>query len=117
MSRNDQGRTRRCNLRGGVGCCATGVRAQAVEGAGYDRAPVRLDESVTERARPVTPMDLLTLRDPKGVSISPDGSAVAFVVGQADYETNGYRSGLFVVAHRGGSPCQGARNCGNAALG
>ena len=81
-----------------LGCCATGARAQAVEGAGYDRAAVRLDGSVTERARPVTPMDLLTLRDAKGVSISPDGSAVAFVVGQADYETNGYRSGLFVVA-------------------
>jgi dipeptidyl aminopeptidase/acylaminoacyl peptidase len=86
-----------------LGCCATGAHAQAVEGAGYDRAPVRLDESVTERARPVTPMDLLTLRDPKGMSISPDGSAVAFVVGHADYETNGYRSGVFVVATEVGS--------------
>src|SRR5271156_3305739 len=84
-------------------CSVAGAHAQAVEGAGYDRAPVHLDEGVTEGARPVTPMDLLTLRDPKGVSISPDGSAVAFVVGQADYETNGYRSGLFVVATEAGS--------------
>lgn len=86
-----------------LGWCVAGAHAQAVEGAGYDRAPVRLDESVTERARPVSPMDLLTLRDPKGVSISPDGRAVAFVVGQADYKTNGYRSGLFVVATEAGS--------------
>ena len=75
--------------------------AQEVEGAGYDRAPVHLDQSVTTTARPVTTMDLLTLRDPKGVSISPDGRHVAFVVGQAEYETNGYRSGLFVVATDG----------------
>jgi dipeptidyl aminopeptidase/acylaminoacyl peptidase len=81
-----------------LGCCATGAHAQVVEGAGFDRGPVRLDEHVVENGRPVMPMDLLTLRDAKGVSISPDGSAVAFVVGQADYETNGYRSGLFVVA-------------------
>ena len=87
-----------------VGAYATGVRAQAVEGAGYDRAPVRLDESVTESPRPVRPMDLLSLRDPKGVSMSPDGKQIAFVVGQADYETNGYRSGLFVVATQAGSP-------------
>jgi dipeptidyl aminopeptidase/acylaminoacyl peptidase len=87
-----------------VGAYAAGVRAQAVEGAEYDRAPVRLDESVTGSRRPVTPIDLLTLRDPKGVSMSPDGKQIAFVVGQADYETNGYRSGLFVVDTRGGIP-------------
>lgn len=46
-------------------------------------------------------MDLLRLRDPKGVSISPDGQDIAFVVGQAVYKTNSYRSGLFVVATDG----------------
>jgi dipeptidyl aminopeptidase/acylaminoacyl peptidase len=46
-------------------------------------------------------MDLLTLRDPEGLSLSPDGRNVAFVVGQAVYETNGYRSGLFVVSTSG----------------
>ena len=93
-------------------CCATGARAQAVEGAAYDRVPVRLDERVVENPRPVTPMDLLALRDPKGVSISPDGSAVAFVVGQADYETNGYRSGLFVVGTETGSRVRALGNAG-----
>ena len=83
---------------------AADVHAQAVEGAGYDRERVRLDESIAQSPRPVTPMDLLTLRDPKGVSMSPDGKQIAFVVGQADYETNGYRSGLFVVATQPGSP-------------
>ena len=86
-----------------VCCSAAGAAAQAVEGAGYDPSPVRLDQSVTTTRRPVTPMDLLTLRDPKGVSISPDGRNVAFVVGQAEYETNSYRSGLFVVATKAGS--------------
>ena len=42
--------------------------------------------------------DLLSLRDPQGMSISPDGKHIAFVVGQAIGETNSYRSGLFVVA-------------------
>ena len=42
-------------------------------------------------------MDLLEIRDEKGVSISPDGKYVAFVVGQAVYETNSYRSGLYIV--------------------
>jgi dipeptidyl aminopeptidase/acylaminoacyl peptidase len=42
-------------------------------------------------------MDLLTIRDLKGVQISPDGRKVAFVLVQAVYETNSYRSGLFVV--------------------
>jgi dipeptidyl aminopeptidase/acylaminoacyl peptidase len=42
-------------------------------------------------------MDLLEIRDEKGVSISPDGKYVAFVVGQAVYESNSYRSGLYIV--------------------
>jgi dipeptidyl aminopeptidase/acylaminoacyl peptidase len=48
-------------------------------------------------------MDLLTIRDLHGLQISPDGKSVAFVVGQAVYETNSYRSGLFVVGTSIGS--------------
>jgi dipeptidyl aminopeptidase/acylaminoacyl peptidase len=48
-------------------------------------------------------MDLLQIRDEKGVSISPDGKYVAFVVGQAVYETNSYRSGLYIVGTAPGS--------------
>ena len=80
-----------CKLRSGIAtlgfalCCfAADVTAQAVEGAGYDPTPVRLDPKPATTVRPVSPMDLVTLRDPKGVSISPDGRQVAFVVGQAE---------------------------------
>ena len=48
-------------------CCAAKLGAQAVEGAGYDPVAVRLGQNVTMTSRPVAPMDLLTLRDPKGV--------------------------------------------------
>lgn len=72
--------------------------AQAIQAARFDPAPVRLDEPEATALRPVGPMDLLTLRDPKGLSLSPDGKNVAFVVGQADPRTNGYRSALFVVS-------------------
>ncbi len=97
-----------CKLRSGIAtlgfalCCfAADVTAQAVEGAGYDPTPVRLDPKPATTVRPVSPMDLVTLRDPKGVSISPDGRQVAFVVGQAELETNSYRSGLYVVPTQG----------------
>jgi hypothetical protein len=65
---------------------------------GFDPEPVKI-EPVTRIAtpRPITSMDLLTLRDLKGMQISPDGKKVAFVVVQAVYETNSYRSSLFVV--------------------
>ena len=64
----------------------------------FDPTPVRI-ETVTRNAsaRPITSMDLLTLRDLKGLQISPDGRKVVFVLVQAVYETNSYRSGLFVV--------------------
>ena len=83
---------------------ASGTPAQAVQGATYNPEAVRLDEPVVATPRSVTPMDLLTLRDPKGVSISPDGTQIAFAVGQAEYQTNGYRSGLFLVGTKPGSP-------------
>ena len=48
-------------------------------------------------------MDLLTLRDIHGIQISPDGKYVAFVLGQAVYETNHYRTGMFVIGTEKGS--------------
>lgn len=63
-------------------------------------APVdipRVETVESHERRPITSMDLLEIRDLKGLSISPDGKFVAFVVGQAVYGTNGYRSALYVV--------------------
>ena len=79
-------------------CGRHSVSAQQVQGAGFDPEPVHLDAHVPSVPRPVTPYDLLSLRDPQGMSISPDGKHIAFVVGQAISETNSYRSGLFVAA-------------------
>src|SRR5689334_5526110 len=70
----------------------------------FDPTPVKI-ESVTRKPspRPITSMDLLTLRDIRGMQISPDGRKVVFVLVQAVYETNSYRSGLFVVDTAPGS--------------
>src|ERR1700722_17518987 len=87
------------------------VSAQQVQGAGFDPEPVYLDVHVPGVRRPVTPYDLLSLRDPQGISISPDGKHIAFVVGQAIGETNSYRSGLFVIATDGD---QDVRSFGSA---
>ena len=81
----------------GLLCLGHQTTAQSVQGAAFDPTPVPLDRSEGSEWRTVTPMDLLTLRDPKGLSTSPDGKYIAFVLGQAVYETNAYRSGLFVV--------------------
>jgi dipeptidyl aminopeptidase/acylaminoacyl peptidase len=92
---------RRLNFAGSlVACCctATAVSAQGVQGAAFDPAPVDIRQLVVTEGRPITSMDLLTLREAKGLSISPNAKWVAFVVGQAVRETNGYRSGLFVAS-------------------
>jgi dipeptidyl aminopeptidase/acylaminoacyl peptidase len=82
-------------------CLVSRTIAQSVQGSGFDPTPVSLSSSGVQDSRPLTSTDLLTLRDPKGLSISPDGKYVAFIVGQAVHETNSYRSGLFVVATEG----------------
>lgn len=72
---------------------------QIVQGAGFDPEPVRLPSSIAETTpRPITMMDLLGLRDVVGISISPDGKLVAFVLQQAVYQSNSYRTGLFIVS-------------------
>jgi dipeptidyl aminopeptidase/acylaminoacyl peptidase len=72
-------------------------------GPGFDPTPVEIPGIHKSAPRPVTSMDLLTLCDLHGIQISPDGKHVAFVLGQAVYETNSYRTGLFVVGTEGGS--------------
>ncbi len=55
--------------------------------------------------RPVTPLDLLTLRDVDGesVRISPDGRWVVYQVHQAVLETNDYRTTWYVISTTPGS--------------
>jgi dipeptidyl aminopeptidase/acylaminoacyl peptidase len=81
-----------------------GLTAQQETEVAFDPTPVALSQSDVGSPRLVTSKDLLLLRENHGSSISPDGQLVAFVVGQADYETNGYRSGLFLVRTSGGEP-------------
>ncbi len=82
---------------------ATAGAQRHVNGAGFDPAPLEIPVVPKAPPRPISSMDLLTIRDLYGVRISPDGKSVAFVAGQAIYETNSYRSGLFVVATAPGS--------------
>jgi dipeptidyl aminopeptidase/acylaminoacyl peptidase len=75
----------------------TSLAAGSNEDPGFDPAPVRVPAFVKTAPRPMNSMDLLTMRDLHGVTISPDGRFIAFVVGQAVLESNSYRTGLFVV--------------------
>jgi len=75
----------------------TGLDAQQETEVAFDPTPVTLPQSDAGSPRLITGKDLLLLREMHGSSISPDGQWVAFVIGQANYEKNGYRSGLFLV--------------------
>ena len=77
--------------------------AQAGIDAGFDPAPIEIPSVPRTAPRPATCMDLLTLRDIHGMQISPNGNYVAFVLGQAVYESNSYRTGLFAVGTAKGS--------------
>jgi dipeptidyl aminopeptidase/acylaminoacyl peptidase len=77
--------------------------AQVDAGPGFDPTPVEIPNIQKAARRAVTTMDLLSLRDLHGIQISPDGRYVAFILGQAVYETNSYRSGLFVIGTEQGS--------------
>jgi dipeptidyl aminopeptidase/acylaminoacyl peptidase len=70
---------------------------------GFDRVPIEIPSVPKAAPRPVMSMDLLALRDVQGIQISPDGKWVAFVLDQAVYETNHYRSGMFVIGTETGS--------------
>jgi dipeptidyl aminopeptidase/acylaminoacyl peptidase len=77
--------------------------AQEFNAVAFDLTPVRIPSLGEGAPRSITSMDLLEIRDQKGTSISPDGKYVAFVVGQAVYETNSYRSGLYIIGTAPGS--------------
>ena len=79
---------------------------------GFDPTPVEIPDVRLTVSRTVKSMDLLTLRDIHGLQISPDGKYVAFVLGQAVYESNSYRTGLFVVSTRKGSKPQSLGTAG-----
>jgi dipeptidyl aminopeptidase/acylaminoacyl peptidase len=86
-----------------------GSAAQEQTEVAFDPTPVAVPQSDSGPGRLVTSKDLLSLREVHGLSISPDGTWVAFVLGQADYQTNGYRSGLFLVRTSGAAPvCLGS---------
>ena len=88
------------------------VLAQQDAGPGFDPTPVEIPNIQKGPPRAVTKMDLLNLRDLHGIQISPDGRYVAFVLGQAVYETNSYRSGLFVIGTEQGSKALGLGTAG-----
>lgn len=50
------------------------------------------------------PADIATLRSARDPRVSPDGTAVAFVVGSADAEANRYRSQVWLAAADGARP-------------
>lgn len=70
----------------------------------FDPRPLVLMEAVPRGLKPVTSMDLAQVRQGYGLSLSPDGSQVAFVAGQANVSSNSYRSGIFVVGTGGSRP-------------
>src|ERR1700683_2037377 len=77
--------------------------AQDFNPVGFDPTPLRISSVEKEKRRAVTNMDLLTIRDELGGRVSPDGKYVAFVVVQAVYETNSYRTGMYIVGTASGS--------------
>jgi dipeptidyl aminopeptidase/acylaminoacyl peptidase len=80
--------------------------AQAQDGgasADFNSPLLKIPVVTKTTPRPITSMDLLTIRDVTGLQISPDGKYVAYVVSQAVYETNSYRTALFVVGADPGS--------------
>jgi len=82
---------------------AAAAQLEKTDIAGFDPTPIEIPDIHKTAPRPVTSMDLLTLRDLHGIQISPDGKHVAFVLGQAVYGSNSYRTGLFVVGTQEGS--------------
>src|SRR5215470_17116265 len=71
--------------------------AAQVSEPGFDPAPVTIAHVVPTAKRTVTSLDLLSLRQVYGLSVSPNGTKVAYVVGQTDYDSDRYRSSLFVA--------------------
>jgi dipeptidyl aminopeptidase/acylaminoacyl peptidase len=79
------------------------MRAQDRGTSEFDSPILEIPVVTKTNQRPITSMDLVTIRDVTGLQISPDGKSVAYVVSQAVYETNSYRTALFVVGTVPGS--------------
>ncbi len=77
--------------------------SEVVQGAGFDPAPIQIPAVKQSNLRAITSLDLLTLRDVHGVSISPDGKRVAVIIGQAVSQTNSYRTSLLIIDTKPGS--------------
>lgn len=77
--------------------------ARAGIDAAFDATPLQILSVQKTTPHPVTCMDLLTLRDFNGMQISADGRYVAFVLRQAVYDSNSYRTGMFVMSTAKGS--------------
>jgi dipeptidyl aminopeptidase/acylaminoacyl peptidase len=88
------------------------VQAQNdVASPAFDPSPLEIKRVAKVTPRPITSMDLLGMRDVTGMQISPDGKSVSYVVSQAIYENNSYRTALFVV---GTDPASVPLNLGSA---
>jgi dipeptidyl aminopeptidase/acylaminoacyl peptidase len=83
-------------------CCPFG-KAQEAEVA-FDPTPVVLPTSIVGTPRAITSSDLLEMRQVHGLSLSPDGTQIAVVVGQANVANNNYRTGAFLVSTAGTNP-------------
>lgn len=70
---------------------------------GFDPAPLEIKPVTKTVPRPITSLDLLTIRDITGIQISPDGESVAYVISQAILDSNSYRTSLFVIGTNPGS--------------
>jgi dipeptidyl aminopeptidase/acylaminoacyl peptidase len=86
---------------------------QLSAGPAFDARPVHLPKMERSLPRSISNSDLLAIRDLHGIGVSPNGKYVAFVVGQAVYETNAYRTALFVVGTQPGSR---PKNLGSAGV-
>ncbi len=78
-------------------------QADSDSAADFDASIINIEPVPRTTPHPITSMDLLTIRDVRGIQISPDGKSIVFAVSQAVYETNRYRTALFVVATTPGS--------------
>lgn len=87
--------------------------SQVVQGAGFDPTPIQIPEVKQSTPREITSLDLASLRNVHGVSISPDGKHVAAVIGQPVCQSNSYRTSLLLIDTKSGNSW---RNLGTAGV-
>ena len=87
-----------------IGSLTTYALAQTYSpSADFDPTPLYIHPVAHTTPRPITALDLLQMRDFKGIQISPDGKSVAYVVSQSVLQSNSYHSALFLIATEPGS--------------